>query len=62
MKTRVSVIGAGNVGASLAQMIVQSGISDCVLFDIMEGVPQGKALDLSEACPVWGSASSITGT
>ncbi|MBN2654498.1 MAG: malate dehydrogenase [Nitrospirae bacterium] len=62
MNSRVSVIGAGNVGASLAQMIVQSGISDCVLFDIMEGVPQGKALDLSEACPLWSSASSIKGT
>ena len=62
MKKKVSVIGAGNVGASLAQMIVQSGIADVVLFDITEGVPQGKALDLSEACPLWGSSSAITGT
>ncbi len=62
MKKKVSVIGAGNVGASLAQMIVQSGICDVVLFDIVDGIPQGKALDMSEACPLWGSSSSITGT
>jgi malate dehydrogenase len=62
MKKKVSVIGAGNVGASLAQMIVQSAIADVVLFDIADGIPQGKALDLSEACPLWGSSSSIIGT
>lgn len=62
MKKKVSVIGAGNVGASLAQMIVQSGIADVVLFDIADGMPQGKALDLSEACPLWGSSSAIVGT
>ncbi|MEW5744061.1 MAG: malate dehydrogenase [Nitrospirota bacterium] len=62
MKKKVSVIGAGNVGASLAQMIVQQGLADVVLFDIAEGIPQGKALDLAEACPVWGSSSSVVGT
>jgi malate dehydrogenase len=62
MKKKVSVIGAGNVGASLAQMIVQSSASDVVLFDVAEGIPQGKALDISEACPLWGSSSSIVGT
>lgn len=62
MKKKVSVIGAGNVGASLAQMIVQSGIADVVLFDIADGMPHGKALDISEACPLWGSSSSIIGT
>lgn len=62
MKKKVSVIGAGNVGASLAQMIVQSGIADVVLFDIADGIPEGKALDISEACPLWGSSSSIVGT
>jgi malate dehydrogenase len=62
MKNKVSVIGAGNVGASLAQMLAQAGICDVVLFDIAEGTPQGKALDLSEACPLWGSAASIVGT
>ncbi|MBI5848289.1 MAG: malate dehydrogenase [Nitrospirae bacterium] len=62
MKKKVTVIGAGNVGASLSQMIVQQGGADVVLFDIAEGVPQGKALDLAEACPLWGSSSRITGT
>lgn len=62
MKKKVSVIGAGNVGATLAQLIVQSSIADVALFDIVEGVPQGKALDLSEACPLWGSSSTVVGT
>ncbi|MGO9612909.1 MAG: malate dehydrogenase [Dissulfurispiraceae bacterium] len=62
MNKKVSIIGAGNVGASLAHMVVQSGIADVSLFDVVEGVPQGKALDLAEACPLWGSASSIKGT
>ncbi len=62
MKKKVSVIGAGNVGASLAQMLAQAGACDVVLFDIAEGIPQGKALDLSEACPLWGSSASIVGT
>jgi malate dehydrogenase len=61
MKKKVTVVGAGNVGASLAQMIVQDGIADVVICDIVEGIPQGKALDMSEACPLWGSSSSITG-
>ncbi len=61
MNKKVTVIGAGNVGASLAQMIVQEGSADVVLFDIVPGVPQGKALDLAEACPLWGSPSGIIG-
>ncbi len=61
MKKKITVVGAGNVGASLAQMIAQDGAANVVLCDIVEGVPQGKALDMSEACPLWGSASSITG-
>lgn len=61
MKKKVTVVGAGHVGSSLAQMIVQDGSADVALFDIAEGIPQGKALDLSEACPLWGSSSSITG-
>jgi len=62
MKKKVSIIGAGNVGATTAQFIVQSGIADVVLFDLVEGMPQGKALDLAEACPLWNSSSSIIGT
>ncbi|MGE5238597.1 MAG: malate dehydrogenase [Chloroflexota bacterium] len=62
MKKKITVIGAGNVGATLAQLIVQSGLADVALYDIVEGVPQGKALDLSEASPLWGSSSSVIGT
>jgi len=62
MKRKVSIIGAGNVGATTAQLIVQSGIAHVVLYDIVQGLPQGKALDMAEACPLWNSSSSITGT
>lgn len=61
-RKKVTVVGAGNVGATVAQMIVQNGSADVVLYDIAEGIPQGKALDLSEACPLWGSSSSVVGT
>jgi malate dehydrogenase len=59
---KVSIIGAGNVGASLAQLLAEKGLSDVVLFDVVEGMPQGKALDMAEACPLWGSSSAVTGT
>jgi malate dehydrogenase len=62
MKARVTVIGAGHVGATAAQLILQSGIADVVLYDIAEGMPQGKALDLMEATPLWKVSSSCTGT
>lgn len=62
MRKKVSIIGAGNVGASLAQLVVQSGLADVVLQDIVEGVPQGKALDLAQACPLWGSTVKVIGT
>jgi len=62
MKTKVSVIGAGNVGATTAHLIFQGGLADVVLFDIAEGVPQGKALDLAEAAPLWNVSASILGT
>src|SRR4030042_3975555 len=62
MRRKVSVIGAGNVGATTALCIVQSGIADVVLFDVVDGMPQGKALDLAEAGPLWNSPSTIIGT
>ena len=62
MKAKVSIIGAGNVGATTAQLIAYAGFADVVLFDITEGMPQGKALDIAEACPLWNSSVSITGT
>lgn len=58
----VAVIGAGQVGATTAQRIVEKGIADVVLFDVVEGMPQGKALDLMEAAPVEGHDRRIIGT
>jgi malate dehydrogenase len=58
----VTVIGAGNVGATTAQRIAESGLADVVMVDIVEGLPQGKALDLLEAAPVVGHDMQIRGT
>ncbi|MEE8173715.1 MAG: malate dehydrogenase [Dehalococcoidia bacterium] len=61
MRSKVTVVGAGNVGASCAQRIGERGYADVVLVDIIEGLPQGKALDLLQAGPVLGCDSSLTG-
>ncbi len=62
MRKKVSIIGAGNVGASAAERIVLRRLADVVLVDIIEGMPQGKALDLNEAGPVDGYDLRLTGT
>ena len=62
MRSKVTVVGAGNVGATTAQRIFDRGYADVVLVDIIEGLPQGKALDMLESGPVLGSDSSIVGT
>jgi malate dehydrogenase len=62
MKAKVTVIGAGHVGATAAHLILQSGLADVVLYDIAEGIPQGKALDLMEATPLWNVSASCKGT
>ena len=59
---KVTVIGAGNVGATVAQRIVEAGLADVVLVDIVEGLPQGKGLDLAEAAPVVGHDARVQGT
>jgi malate dehydrogenase len=61
-RPKVTVIGAGNVGASVAQRVAEGRLADVVLIDIVEGLPQGKALDLAEAAPVVGHDMSVTGT
>ncbi len=61
MRNKVTVVGAGNVGASCALRLADKELADVVLIDIVEGVPQGKALDMLEACPVEGSDVSVTG-
>ncbi len=62
MRYKVTVVGAGNVGATAAQRIVERGYADVVLVDIIEGVPQGKALDLMESAPVELYDSKIVGS
>jgi len=61
-RNKVTVVGAGNVGATAAQRIAEAGLADVVLIDIVEGLPQGKGLDLAEAAPVVGHDARITGT
>jgi len=61
MRSKVTVVGAGMVGATTAQYLAQRNIADVVLVDIVENLPQGKALDLAEAGPVIGYGVSVTG-
>ncbi len=62
MKTKVTVVGAGNVGATVAQGIALKELADVILVDIVEGVPQGKSLDLMETAPVEKYDSILRGT
>ena len=61
-RNKVTVVGAGNVGATAAQRIAEAGLADVVLIDIVEGLPQGKGLDLAEAAPVVPHDARIVGT
>lgn len=61
MRSKVSIIGAGNVGATCAFRIAEKGYADVVLVDIVEGLPQGKGLDMLEAAPIIGSDARIIG-
>jgi malate dehydrogenase len=61
-RRKVTVIGAGNVGATAAQRIAEAGIADVCLVDVVEGLPQGKALDLAEAAPLHHHDHVISGT
>jgi malate dehydrogenase len=62
MRNKVSVIGAGNVGATLAQRVAERGYADVVLVDIIEGLPQGKGLDMLQTGPITGSDVKVIGT
>jgi len=61
-RKKITVVGAGNVGATAAQRLADKELGDVVLVDIIEGMPQGKALDLAEAAPVEGYDSRLIGT
>jgi malate dehydrogenase len=62
MRRKITVVGAGNVGATAAQEIARRDFADVVLVDIIEGLPQGKALDMNEAGPVLGYEARVVGT
>jgi malate dehydrogenase len=62
MRSKVTIVGAGNVGATTAQRVFDKGYADVVLVDIVEGLPQGKALDMLQAGPSLGSDASVVGT
>ena len=61
-RKKIALIGAGNIGGTLAHLAATKELGDIVLFDVVEGVPQGKALDLSQCGPVEGFDAKITGT
>jgi malate dehydrogenase len=61
-RKKVTIDGAGNVGGTTAMRLAERGYADVVLYDIVEGLPQGKALDLQEAAPVEGYDARIVGT
>jgi malate dehydrogenase len=61
-RNKITIVGAGNVGATAAHWAVQKQLGDVVLVDIKQGLPQGKALDLAESAPVMGFDSRLVGT
>ena len=61
-KAKITVVGAGNVGATTAQIIASKGLADVVLLDIVKGMPEGKALDMAQAKGVYASAGNLLGT
>jgi malate dehydrogenase len=61
MRTKIALIGGGNIGGVLAEQIVARELGDVVLFDVIEGMPQGKALDIAEGAPLFGSDARVTG-
>src|SRR5688500_15539614 len=62
MRKKVTVVGSGNVGSTLAQRLVDRELADVVMIDILEGIPQGKGLDMLEAGPVEGYDCQVVGT
>lgn len=62
MKSFVAVVGAGQVGATTAQRLIEKNIADVVLLDVVEGLAEGKALDLMEAAPIEGHSRRVVGT
>ena len=62
MRKKISLIGAGQIGGTLAHLITIKELADVVLFDIDEGLAKGKALDIAQSTPVTGSSVNLVGT
>ncbi len=60
-RPKIALIGAGNIGGVLAEQIAYRELGDVVLFDVVEGMPQGKALDIAEGAPLYGADAKVTG-
>ncbi len=60
-RNKIALIGAGQIGGTLAHLIGLKQLGDVVMFDVMEGIPQGKALDIAESSPVNDFDAKITG-
>ena len=60
-RAKIALIGAGMIGGTLAHVAAREELGDVLLFDIVEGVPQGKSLDIAEATPVFGSDVALKG-
>jgi malate dehydrogenase len=61
-QAKITVVGAGNVGASATHIAASKGMGDVVLIDIVEGLPEGKTLDMAQVKGVYASAGSLIGT
>jgi len=61
-RRKIALIGAGQIGGTLAHLAGLKELGDVVLFDIAEGIPQGKALDIAESAPVEGFHAAYSGT
>tara|TARA_B100000579_G_scaffold402477_1_gene385743 strand:+ start:70 stop:357 length:288 start_codon:yes stop_codon:yes gene_type:complete len=62
MKNKISLIGAGQIGGTLAHLIAIKELGDVVLFDVAEGIAKGKALDIAQSSGVSGSSTNLLGT
>ena len=62
MRNKIALIGGGNIGGVLAEQIAYRELGDVVIFDVVEGLPQGKALDMAEGAPIMGADARVSGT
>jgi len=61
-RNKIALVGGGNIGGVLAEQIAYRELGDVVIFDVVDGLPQGKALDMAEGAPLVGADAKITGT